>query len=274
MTVIGTHKNIVAGDYRLLDLWFFFRRYRDDAATLIVAIVVYAISARFVTTPGLLFGLSVGISVVATIVIVTLKARGRDFIWLSMRGREHGEGWIGQGGLSYARIEKGYRITQSNDGVILADTLAWSDYTLRFMFRIEVTSLGVILRAANLGNVVMLQVFQDRIKAHIRVNGAWLVWDNLPSLTLATPLTLGAWYGCEIACDKRTLRIVINGAGEDRPALSWAIPAGSVLFGAGGPQSVGTLPTPFAVNYDYGAVGFRNDGPESALVRHVLVERL
>ena len=106
------------------------------------------------------------------------------------------------------------------------------------------------------------------------LNGVWLVWDNLASLTFATPLTLGAWYGCEIYCDKRNLRVVINGAGENRPALSWAIPAGTVLFSAAGPQTVGTLHTPFTVKYDYGAVGFRNDGPESALVRHVLVERL
>lgn len=274
MTLMATHKSVVAGNRRALDLRFFFRRYRDDLITLLSAILVYVVSAWFVKNPGLLLGLSVGISVLAAIVIVTLKARGRDFIWLSMRDREHGDGWIGQGGLVYARTEEGYRVTQSPDGVILADTLAWSDYCLRFMFRMEQTSLGVILRAANLGNLVMLQIFSDRIKAHIRVNGGWLVWDNLPSLTFGSPLMLGSWYSCEVICDKRNVRIVVNAAGEDRPALTWTIPSGTVFFGASGPQIIGTLPIPFAVNYDYGAVGFRNDATESALLRHVLVERL
>jgi hypothetical protein len=271
---MSIRRNVVVGDYRVLDVRFFFRRYRDDALTLLASIVVYAVSARFVKEPWLLFGLSVGISVLAAIVIVTLKARRRGFIWLSMRGRHHGEGWIGQGGFSYTRIEHGYRITQSHDGVILAHTLAWSDYCLRFMFRLENASLGVIVRAANLGNLVMLQVFVDRIKAHIRVNGAWLNWDRLPSLSFGAPLALGVWYGCEMSCDKRNVRITINGAGEERPVLNWAIPAGMVVLGSGGPEISGTLTTPFAVNYDYGAIGFRNDGVESALVRHILVERL
>jgi hypothetical protein len=176
--------------------------------------------------------------------------------------------------LSFARTEKAYRITQSFDGAILENTLAWSDYSARFAFRIDKISLGVILRAANMGNLVMLQIFQDRIKAHIRVNGAYMAWDYEPTLTFGTRLSLGTWYECEIICDKRTIRIIVTGPGQSATALNWGIPAGHLLLRAGSPEVTGTFPLPFMVNYDYGAFGFRNNGEESALVRHVLVERL
>lgn len=268
-----TNSYMATGNHYLITFWYFVRRHRAHGATLVGAILGYWGAAVIVESPRLLFGLSVGITVAATIVIVTWESKGRDFVWLSMRGRADGERWIGQGGLVYARSDGGYRITQSHDGVILSDTLAWSDYRLQFMFRIEVTSVGVIVRATNLGNVVMLQIMADRVKAHIRVNGAWLVWDNLPHLTFPAALHLGQWFHCEIMCDKRSVRLVFSGQGVNC-TLNWVIPAGNVVFGAGGPVASGALPVPFAVNYDYGAIGFRNDGAESALVRHVLVELL
>jgi hypothetical protein len=258
----------------LLNFQFWWRQYQSDLVTLASAIVGYIVAAWLVESPRLLFGVSIGITIVATAVIMAIKSRERDFIWLSMRGRLHGDGWIGAGGLSFARTEEAYRITQSFDGAILQDTLTWSDYRVRFAFRIDKLSLGVILRAANMGNLVMLQIFQDRIKAHIRVNGVYMSWDYESSLTFGARLSLGTWYECDICCDKREVRIIISGPNRSENTLSWKIPSGSLMLRAGSPEVTGTFPVPFMVNYDYGAFGFRNSGEESALVRHVLVEGL
>jgi hypothetical protein len=265
---------MVTTNHHFLDLWYTFRRYYADLITLAAAVCGYWIAAALLDSPRVLFGVSVGITLVATIIIVAMKARGRDFIWFSMRRRQHGEAWIGQGGFTFARTENAYRITGTHDGVILADMLAWSDYRATFLFRLDCSSLGVILRAANLGNLVMLQIYPDRIKAHIRINGSWIVWDHLPELTYKQRLNLVTWYHCEMSCDKRNITITFRGNDQPATMLSWAIPSGTVLFSAGSPQTTGMLPMPFAVNFDYGAFGFRNDGQEAALVRHVLVERL
>lgn len=256
------------------ELKYFIRRYKVDLVTLVLAAIGLWISA-VLADPKVLFWLSTGITLLSAVIIIYARMRERDFIHLSMTRREHRDNWIGEGSFELSRTDQAFRITDSHGGVILADTLTWSDYRFHFLFRLEKHSLGVVLRAVNLANQVMLQVYQDRIKAHIRINGAWAVFDGLPELTFSQQLHCGTWYSALVTCDKRTVTIRIS---QRRAPLFngyWAIPQGTVTFKltdtkTGSPD----LHVPFFVNLDYGAVGFRNYGEESALVKDILIEKL
>jgi len=215
-------------------------------------------------------------------IIVYSKTSERDFYFVRLRGLRGKEDWIGDGTFQYERLHDAYSISNSDSGFIFSKCLTWSDYFLEFDFKILKSSLGVILRGTNLSNLVMLQIVENGVRPHIRVNGFWKAWEAADAkLEFKSPLNLDAWYHARLECDKSRIHILIYDKDEvlvfDRV---WRIPSGQMTFSYQPPKEAGLLTQsiissiPFAINLEYGTVGFRNNGEETALVRDVLIEKL
>lgn len=258
------------------ELRFFLRRYWPDLLTGVSAVVLYWATYRLTTNPRALLLWSVGITLAVTVAIIYFRVREKDFHFVGLANRSHGQDWFGYGVFEYSRINKAFRITGSDSGFIFSKCLAWGDYRLRFRFKIVSASLGVIVRAVNLANLVMLQIGETGIRPHIRVNGAWTVWEvGDAGLEMANHLSRDQWYECSITCDKALVRICITGDRKTYMDRQWAIPQGTLVFNLGSDeQGNPTIPLPFAITLDYGTVGFRNYRSEEALVREVLVEKI
>lgn len=261
---------------------YFLRRHKIELITFITAIVGYLISYIFVKRPELILMISIIITLVVTIVIIYTKAKDRDFYFFTLQKSKDREDWLGEGIFEYDRLHDSYVITDSHSGYIFSKCLAWSDYQLSFDFKILKTSVGVILRATNLSNLVMLQIFDHGIKAHIRVNGFWQSWEpKQTSLIFDKALCLDNWYNASIQSNKREIRIRVydndNKMIFDRV---WKIPTGHISFSV--KQHVSddekskfeVSQIPFSINLEFGTVGFRNHGEERGVVKNMLVEKL
>src|SRR5665213_2676254 len=80
---------------------YFLRRYRVEFFTLLFAIVGYGLSYAFIAHPGITFLLSVGVTLIATMVIVYAKTSERDFYFIPLRRTGDKEDWIGEGTFQY-----------------------------------------------------------------------------------------------------------------------------------------------------------------------------
>lgn len=262
------------------EVQYFLRKNKFEFFTLIFTVAGLAVSYFFVDSPNLSFLVGTVAAFIGAVVLIYLKTREKDFFFSSLQDSTHKEDWMGDGTFQYDRVYKGYCITQSTSGFIFSKSLTWSDYVLESEFKILKTSLGVTVRATDLSNLVMLQIFENGIKPHIRVNGFWQWWTPEESgLLFKKKLNLDQWYRGRFYCNKRSVRIKIynlqNQIVFDR---DWQIPTGTVSVKL--PQAAGQIAQsimghlPFPINLEYGTVGFRNDGEEKAIVKNFLIEKL
>lgn len=255
---------------------YFWRKYKIDLITGLFAVIAYLLAFLWSKEPKQQLLWSLAVTVVATAVVIYARAKDIDFFFLPLRSRADKEDWLGRGKFEYSRTHNAFHITDSFFGFIFSKTLAWSDYRYSFDFKIMKECVGAIVRAVNLSNLVMLQIREDSIRPHIFVNGAFQVWETSDTgLTLSEKLNLDVWYHCILHCDKDSIRIEILKAGKSICDKTWRIPQGSMNFTYKRPEI--TEPEaiiPFAINLEYGSVGFRNHGQEDALVKDVLVEKL
>src|SRR6266446_4105104 len=86
----------------------------------------------------------------AAIAILYFRVRERDFYYESLGDRKQRGRWVGYGTFEYSRMDRCFRITNSDSGFLFTRTLSWSDYEFRFRFKILTSCLGVIIRAVNL----------------------------------------------------------------------------------------------------------------------------
>lgn len=164
--------------------------------------------------------------------------------------------------------EKGTLLVTGRDGSggITKVGAQWENYTFTFKARIIRDCIGVIVRAQDLDNYFMFQIRADKIRPHRRVavpmapvqtqeqspgatpqiqpiqfSVGWQVFDP------PTPLSrkLDTWFSCRITVRGESVCIRI----DDEIVLQ--------------SESFLKIPT--------GKIGFRNDGAEEALVRHVKV---
>lgn len=259
---------------------YFLRRHKLDFFTAIVAIIGYAIAYIFSREAGLSFALRVLVTFIAMVIIIYSKTSERDFYFLPLQNRKEKDDWIGEGRFEFERGPGGFVITNSFSGFIFSKCLAWSDYRLRFEFKIANASVGAIVRATNLSNLVMLQIFEHGIKPHIRINGFWTEWTaEAAQLIFPKRLTLDDWYRCELECDKSVIHIRIHELKNNSHVLDreWRIPSGQVAYGtvdSSSPQKTITNLIPFPINLEFGTIGFRNDNVEKATVKSALIEKL
>jgi len=251
-----------------MKVYYFFKSYLFDIIASILAVVL----------AGLQFSifLSVVVIVIYLFVIIYLRSREKDFYFIPLDDRKNKDDWIGTGKFEYSRISESFLITQSDPGYIYSKCLNWSDYRYKFDFKIRKSCLGVVLRAVNLSNYVMMQINQAGIRPHLRINGGWNVWEAAAAgLVFDKKLAKEKWYTCELTCDKDVINIRIFYNKELLFDEEWIIPVGNIVFsfprGPGDPQPVNI---PFPINLEYGSAGFRNSGDEKALIKNVLIEKI
>src|SRR3989339_114432 len=270
VTIRWTEKNIQEKSIK-----FFVRKHKIEIYTGIFGIVGYVISYLFIGQPNITLLMNVVITITVISLVIYSKTKDRDFYFISLLNDLERYEWIGQGTFQFNRNEKSFEITNSHSGYIYPRCLNWSDYYTNFEFKIINKSLGVILRATNLSNLVMLQIFDEGIKAHIRVNGFWQSWDmHSTHLKFSHRLNLDQWYEFSAYCDKNSIKVVISENDLENKTVfdrSWSIPTGSINFEIkNGDEISGTMP--FSINLEFGTLGFRNHGDERALVKNLFNE--
>jgi hypothetical protein len=249
------------------------RQYKLDFITGTGAIIGYSVAYFLEKQPRVAFVLSIAVTLAVTIIVIYSKTRERDFYFLSLQNRSDKDDWLGEGTFQYDRVQKAFVITNSYSGFIFSKALAWSDYRFEFEFKIFHASIGAIVRATNLSNLVMLQIFEDHIKAHIRINGLWLAWEPV-ELRFQEKLNLNHWQRCQLDCDKNSIQIRVYQAKRLIMDRLWNIPVGPLAFIAESQDKQTKISIPFPINLEFGTVGFRNDGAENAAVKNSLLEKL
>ncbi len=158
-------------------------------------------------------------------------------------------------------------MTGSDAGGITKVGRFWENYDLLFKAHILYNCIGVIIRAESLSSYYMFQIHKDCIIPHrrslIRVKESSLDVDEkglIKNLKIAPGLyivgwntddkvplqkQIDGWFDCKITASGSSVAVYINGiiVFEDKEFLQ--------------------IPT--------GKIGFRNDGPEKAIVKDIKV---
>jgi hypothetical protein len=271
---------------------YFFRRNYIELLTAFFAVAGYGVNYYLVQQPERSFFINVTITFIAMLVFIYSKTRERDFYFMTLRRTKDKQDWIGDGTFQYERTQNAYVVTNARAGVIFPKCLIWSDYKLNFEFKILKTSLGVIVRATNLSNLVTLQIKETGIKAGIRVNGFEQSWEPKDAnLEFEKELNPDKWYVGSIKCDKGSIGIRIfewielpdpkdpsETRREEKMIFDrvWKIPSGNIDYNVGDGLVWEIMKgiIRFPINLDYGTFGFFNDGVDNALVKDVLIEKL
>ncbi len=250
----------------------FIKSYQYEFITLIVNIIT--IFLAFVKlSQKQAFLVSLVIFLFSTFFIIYLRTKDKTFYFLSLDHSGQDKDFVGRGNLRFSRNGKCFEITNSDAGFILPKTLNWDDYIYKFDFKIISTSIGFIVRADNLSNGVMYQIFIDRIRPHLRINGEWIAADDV---TLEKVLSLDSWYKLLVTCEKRDVKILILDKNENTVCdRSFIIPP-SIKVTRSETNSSGhnTITYTQNVDFDFGAVGLRNSNSERAFVKNIFIERM
>jgi len=256
--------------------YYFLKNYKYDFIASFFLIGSIIVGYYFRYSQKILFYVSIGFIIVSLVVIIYLRVIDRSFYFIPFNRRSDKDEWIGKGEFEYSRVKKCFEITNTSSGYIFSKCFMWSDYRYIFEFKIIRSCLGVILRAINLSNYVMLQIGQNGIRPHIKVNGAWQAWEFKDfNLAFEESLKLDNWYKCIISCEKDVINIRIFKNKISIFDRDWIIPSGQINFMfQKDEEDKKPLQIPFAINLEYGTIGFRNYGLEKALLRNVLIERI
>ena len=137
------------------------------------------------------------------------------------------------------------------------------------------------MRAINLSNYVMLQIDKrtEGIRPHIRINGGWKAWEAKDcdfAFHQEHVLSLDNWYQCHIECVNRSINIKLSSEDGKEEIFNrqWHIPPGSIIFSFDSGDKGLKVVIPFSISLEYGSIGFRNNGDESALIKEVLIKKL
>jgi hypothetical protein len=257
--------------FQLLSFW-------KEILTVFVALGSYIAAFALVSKPKTLLGTSIAITLVGTLLTIYFSRKSRPFHFSPLTRLTEVSNWFGRGTFQLDRVNKSYKITGSEVGFCYSPTLTWDNYVLEFDFRILKQCLGVLVRASNLSNCVMLQITDKTVRPHMRVNGGWWTDDDASTRLTFTGAHIDSesWYHGRIACDHATIDFQIHKIGSDTPVVAnqWEIPAGQLNITFGGKDDNAQVVLPLPINLEFGTVGFRNFDSESALVRHVLIRRL
>src|SRR3990167_3328839 len=168
-----------------------------------------------------------------------------------------------------------FKIKDSHAGYIFPKIAIWDDYKLECDFKIVNTSLGCIVRAVNLSNYVMYQLFYDRIKPHLRINGEWIVTEES---SFENKLKPDKWYKLTIICEKRSIRINVEDEKETLFDRHFTIPPqmGVVYreLNQKGEETKRQTQLLQNIDFDFGSAGFRDHGDERAFIKNIYLEKL
>lgn len=279
-----------------LRVTYFIRSYKREIITTIIAIISLFLSDivyfqlhpfnLYVSVGGIsiiiisvLDILKVLIIIVSLFIILSLRIKSKDFYFISLTRKKDKNGWLGQGVFDYEKADDCFSIANSESGYIYSKCLTYSNYEISFDFKIK-SYLGVIVRAKDLSNCIVLQIQETTIEPYIKINGMLRnsgdpnsdEWQNFRKITFTKKLVLDKWYRCILSCEKESVTIKLTEA-EDSIVLNhtWRIPNGNVLF------RFPSVPeaTPFSINLEYGSIGFCNSKKdEKAFVKNILIQNI
>jgi len=257
-------------------IYYFALTLKYEALTFIGGIILAALTFRYVSDPKTLLVTSIIISTITLFAIIFIRLRERSFIFSSLTWRRDKSPWIGYGEFELFNAQKSFVLTNADPGYIHSGCLTWTDYQFNFDFKIANKCLGVIVRAVNLSNRVMLQITSTGIRPHIWINGGWNVWESKDvKLSFNEELSLDRWYRCRVTCEKDNIIIRLCYKKKTIFDRLWTIPKGSLDFIFKVREEEGkTVKFPFPINLEYGSVGFRNWMDEKAFVKNVLINKL
>jgi len=275
--------------YHLKRIYFFGKSYVYEIITAVAGAALAIIAVLSSSNLKLGLFLSIGVVFVSTIIIIFLKTREKAFYFLGMHRAKDRDDWIGSGDFEFIKSEYAFLITNASPGYIYSKCLTWSNYKYEFYFKILNDRVGIVVRAVNLSNYVMLQITPSGIRPHLNISGGWKIWEpQQAGLSFENELSLDKWYKCRFVCERNEIFIRIEDGKQLVFSRNWAIPRGILLFrfeeesGRLRPEKersqnhdeikqVTTIPLP--INLEYGSVGFRNWGHEKALVKDIYISK-
>lgn len=271
-------------------IFYFLKEYKYDFLVALLTVAIVIVAFIFFEDRFDILLVSSAVIILFLAVVIYLHSKDKDFYFISLTKRENKDNWIGKGNFDYSRTNKCFSLTNADPGYIYSKCLNWSDYNLSFDFKMISDCVGVIVRAVNLSNYLMLQIREDVIRPHIRINGEWRVWEpRMTNLTFEKKLSLDKWYKCLIYCEKDCINIRIFDGKVKIFDREWNIPKGKIVFEFEGRDSFKSgkyreilapekkkdikVHIPLSINLEYGSVGFRNWDYEKALIKNLLVEK-
>lgn len=262
-------------------LVYFGKKHRRELFSFVFAIIAACVAFGFSSQPGTVFWASILLTVVALILTLFFLLKEKDFYYIALDNYADKENWLGAGKFEFNKTNKAYLIADTDAGFIFSKCLLWGDYSLRGEFKILNSCLGVILRASDLSNYIMLQITKSGIRPHVRANGGWIPFEaEKTGLTFENRKNVkdGTWYRFNFTANGELVEIKIFNDDETLIDKSWKIISGSVSVPVyekdDRERKSPTHILDIIVSYDYGAIGFRNGHGERALVKNLLIESI
>ena len=251
------------------------RNHKYEFIAFLVNIIVAYVTFQFFRDNLAVFITSVFIFTASLIFIIYQKTKDKDFYFAPLDKPGSEKDWVGRGRFAYVRNENCFEITDSHTGYIFPKTANWDDYKFECDFKIVKISLGCIVRAMNLSNYVMYQLFYDKVKPHLRINGEWIVTEEN---TFEEKLKPDNWYKLAIICEKRSVRINIKDGKVSLFDRHFIIPPQmGVVYrevDTKGEETKRETRLLQNIDFDFGSIGFRNHGEERAFIKNVYLEKL
>ena len=257
---------------------FFLRTNLSETIAFVIAMVGSLVAFWFAQQKDLLLLSSLVLALTLYLMVIVVKRVGKDFYFIFFEDDRDIKDWIGNGSFKYYPKGKAFLIKESEAGFLYSKCFGWVDYEFSLDFKILNQYLGVIFRAADQSNYVMLQMGKNGIRPHIRANGGWIAKEAAEfGLVYDKPFNEGEWYKLTINLTSNSVNIKLsnqnNSSVFDR---NWDILTGVISIPIRDKDDkekiVGILDT--HVNYAYGTLGFRNVAGEQALVKNLLIKKI
>ncbi len=266
-----------------LKTYFFFRNYLNETISFFITIAGAILAYRFYQEPGFQFISLVILAVTSYLIILFLKHKSRDFYHIFLDKYQDKEGWVGSGSFEYYPNDEAFIIKDSDAGFIFSKCLTWIDYEMKCDFKILKETLGILIRATDLSNKLMLQINikANGIRPHLWANGGYLVKEPKESdLEFESKLKEGRWYKLQLKVYKESVKIQIVEKNVIIIEKHWDIPTALLSFPIREKdKNQGDTSNPIGMldirkDYSYGTIGFRNGHGEKALVKNLLIRKI
>lgn len=254
----------------------FLRNYQYEIWTLLIDIVLIFVAYK-IAPPIYVALISFAVLLLSTFFVVYKKTKEKDFYYFPLNKPGQDFDWVGRGDLKFVKNEKCFEITNSHIGFILPKTSNWDNYKYELDFKITNKSVGIIVRANDLSNYLMYQIFCDKVKSHIRINGSWIVVEE-PSFDNNKKILQNNWYRLTIIAEKRIIKIQIFDGKQLLTEKSLSIPSNITLIqkevDEKGVETGDTIKLKQEIDFDFGSIGLRNCSNERALIKNIFIEKL
>lgn len=273
--------------YKSIKFWFL--RNKGEIITGIATVIIFVLTYIFTKEPKKLLLYSVILVFLSTFIAIYFRSMSKDFYYIPLTKQSNKNEWLGKGKFDFDKINNCFYIEGKSDSsdfdstYIFKNCLTWSDYKYSFSFKIVNSCIGVVVRAIDLSNFIMLQIHKNGVNPHIKINRLWIPFNyEKVGLINEKEISLNKWYFCSISCIGNVIGIKINIDEQKILDNSWNIPDTIKLNKVTPVNNQFAIQTLIPVDLDYGSVGFRNsrteenliNRDEKALVKDMLIEKV